>query len=122
MALIPMNSEEFEAAVASGQAVMVYFWTDWHDICQEATPIMEEVAQRFEGEAIVCSINADAEGFLALDLGAYSIPTVILYHGGEEIERIGGMQPADLYASLLDSCLHPEEINPYDMIQSYGYS
>lgn len=122
MALQHMNSEQFEAARNAGGVVMLYFWTDWHERCLEATPIMEEVAKKYEGEATVCAVNADADGFLALELGAYNIPTVLLYHEGMEIDRIGGLQPASLYESLLESCLHPEEINPYDLISSMGYS
>lgn len=121
MALIQMNSEQLDAAIATGQVVMVYFWTDWHEVCTEATETMEKVAKKYEGQAIVCSVNADQEGFRAIELGIYSIPTVILFQDCQEIDRISGMQPEGLYESLLNSCLHPEEINPYDLINSRGY-
>lgn len=122
MALIQMNSEQLDEAISSGEVVMVYFWTDWHEVCTEATQIMEEVATKYAGQAIVCGVNADEAGFRALDLGIYSIPTVLLFHGGEEIDRMAGMQPASLYGTLLDSSLHPENVSPFDLINSMGYS
>lgn len=121
MSLTPMNSEQFQAAVASGQVVLVYFWTDWHESCKTATPIIEELAAHYDESVVFCSLNADEAGFLALDFGVYAIPTVILFQGGEEVDRISGVQPADLYKSLLDACLHPEDVNPYDLINSMGY-
>lgn len=122
MALQHMNSTEFEAARDAGGVVLVYFWTDWHDTCKEATPILEEVAKKYEGEALVCALNADQEGFLALELGAYTIPTVLLYDDGVEIDRIGGVQSAALYGGLLDARLHPEDLSPFELISSMGYS
>ena len=121
MALIQMNSEQFEAAVSSGQLVLVYFWTDWHDTCAEITPIMEELAERYEGQALIVGINADNDGFLALELGAYTIPLVIVYENGAEVDRVAGVQPIELYEQFLDVCLHPEDINPYELINSMGY-
>lgn len=122
MALIQINSEKFEEAVSSGQLVMVYFWTDWHDACKEMTPIMEELTQRYDGQALIAGISADMEGFLALELEVYSIPTVIIYQDGTEMDRLAGIQPLELYAQLLDVRLHPENINPYELIDSMGYS
>ncbi len=122
MPLLPMNGEDFQAAVADGKLVMVYFWTDWREACQEATPIIEEVASYYDDAVVICSVNADEAGFLALDLEVYSIPTVILFQNGEERNRIPGVQPAHIYQSLLDSYLHPEAVNPYDLIDSMGYS
>jgi thioredoxin-like negative regulator of GroEL len=121
MALKHFNSDQLDATISSGDLTLVYFWTDWHERCAMSTPIMEELATKYEGQAHIVAINADAEGFLALELGALSIPTVILFENGEEIDRIAGVQPLELYASLLDVRLSPEEINPYDIITSMGY-
>ncbi|MDF2839008.1 MAG: thiol reductase thioredoxin [Evtepia sp.] len=122
MALIQMDGEEFGSAVSSGQLVMAYFWTDWHDTCEEMTPIMEELAQRYDGQALVVAINADREGFLALELDVYSIPTVIVYQDGREVDRLAGIGPLDLYEQLLDVRLHPEDLNPFELITSMGYT
>lgn len=121
MALIQMDSEKYESAISSGQLVMTYFWTDWHDSCEEMTPIMQELAERYDGKALIAAINADMEGFLALDLDVYSIPTVIVYQDGREVDRIAGKGPIELYEQLLDVRLHPENLNPFELINSMGY-
>ncbi len=121
MALVPMNSDEFEAAVASGAIVLAYFWTDWHEACREVTPILEEVLPKYAETVVACSINADQEGFLALEIGVHATPLVILYQDGEELDRIPGIQLPRLYDQLLDDLVNPKEVNPYDLIQSMGY-
>jgi thioredoxin-like negative regulator of GroEL len=83
---------------------------------------MEELAQRYDGQALVVAINADREGFLALELDVYSIPTVIVYQDGREVDRLAGIGPLDLYEQLLDVRLHPEDLNPFELITSMGYT
>lgn len=122
MALIQIDRDQFASAVSSGQLIMVCFWTDWHEACLEVAPIMEELAQRYDGQAFIAGINADMEGFLALDLDVYSFPTVIIYQDATEVDRLAGIQPLELYAQLLDVRLHPEDLNPYELIQSMGYT
>lgn len=123
MALLYVNAQELETAISSGDIVLAYFWTDWHDACKEVTPVLEELANNHaENEHIkICAINADENGFLALDLGMYTIPAVIVYQNGEEVDRIAGPQPLALYEQFIETCLHPEEINPYELIQSMGH-
>jgi len=53
VALVQMNSEQLDAAIATGQVVMVYFWTDWHEVCTEATEIMEKVDKKVRGTGCV---------------------------------------------------------------------
>lgn len=121
MALVPMNSEELEAAVSTGGMVVAYFWADWWEACAEATPLMEEVAKRFENEIIAASVDVDAEGFLALEQNVVSLPMVIIYQDGGELDRIVGLQPLEIYDHLIRIRVFPEEPNPYELINSMGY-
>lgn len=121
MALVPMNSGSLEAAVATGELVVAYFWADWWETCAEATPLIEEVAQRFDKEIVAASINVDAEGFLALEQNVVSLPMVIIYQDGGELDRIVGLQPLELYDHLIRIRVFPEEPSPYELIDSMGY-
>ncbi len=123
VALIPVNSDQLDEAIGTGSLVMVYFWTDWHEICLESTPMMEELGKKYEGQdVIICAMNADENGFRALELGVYSIPTVIVFQGCEEIDRISGIQDVQLYSNMIDAFLHPENLSPYELINSSGYA
>ncbi len=123
MHLLHVNGDELNTAISTGSVVFAYFWTDWHDACSELTPVMQELSQKHkDNEQIkVCAINADENGFLALDLGMYVIPSVIIYHNGEEVDRIAGPQPIALYEQFIQTSLNPQDLNPYELIQSSGY-
>ncbi len=121
VALVPMNSEKLEAAVATGGMIVAYFWADWWETCAEATPLIEEVAKRFGNEIIAASVDVDAEGFLALEQNVVSLPMVIIYQDGGELDRIVGLQPLEIYDHLIRIRVFPEEPSPYELIDSMGY-
>lgn len=121
MALTPMGSAEFKSSISSEHVLVAYFWTNWHEACQDVTPILEALAKNYEGKATICSINADEEGFLAIDLGVYTTPLVIVYQDGEEVDRIVGIQPHKVYDQVIDDCVNSKEIDPYELINAMGH-
>jgi len=121
VALVPMNSEKLEAAVSTGGTVVAYFWADWWETCAEATPLIEEVAKRFDKEIVAASVNVDEEGFLAFEQNVVSLPMVIIYQDGGELDRIVGLQPLELYDHLIRIRVFPQDPSPYELINSMGY-
>ena len=121
MALTPMSSYELQAAVKTGEVVMAYFWSDWHEGCAETTVIMEKIGQRYDGRAIVASINADEAGFFAVEMNAYPLPMTIIFQDGMEVDRIAGAQEIELFDYALKLCVDPPAINPYELINTMGW-
>lgn len=105
MALQHFNKESFDKALAGGQLVMVDFWANWCMPCRMLGPVIEQLADQYEGKALIGKIDTDAEGELAMRYGVMSIPTVILFKDGKEIAREVGVQPAETFTRLLDENL-----------------
>ena len=81
--------------------VLVDFYADWCGACQNQKPVLEALAQEGEGRADVVKVNVDEEQALARAYGVRSIPTLILFSGGEAVATRIGMTPKQDLASLL---------------------
>lgn len=85
--------------------VLVDFWAAWCGPCRMVGPIVESLASRYAGRAKVCKVNVDEQPGLATKYGIRSIPTLIVFKGGEIAERTMGAQPEEALASMLDRAL-----------------
>ncbi|MBQ9973892.1 MAG: thioredoxin [Oscillospiraceae bacterium] len=102
---VHFNKEGFDKALASGQLLMVDFWADWCGPCKMLGPVIEGLGDEYEGKAIVGKINVDEEQELAIRYGVMSIPTVIFFKDGKELERKVGVMPADVFTAVLEANL-----------------
>ena len=95
-----MNS--FEQALKGDKLVMVDFWASWCGPCRMLGPVVEKLAEQYEGKAVIGKVNVDEQQELAVRYGVMSIPTVIFFKNGKEIDRKVGVMPAGAYTALLD--------------------
>lgn len=102
MALQHWNTEAFREAVQSAPLVMVDFWADWCGPCRMLGPVVEQLAEEYEGRVLIGKVNVDQEMELARQFYIRSIPTVVLLKDGREIERKVGVMPGQAYSDLLD--------------------
>ena len=105
MALYHFNADGLRKAVASGNLVMVDFWASWCGPCRMLASTIEKLAGQYDGKVIVGKVNTDEESALAGSLGIMSIPTVIFFKDGREIDRKVGLMPAQAYTAVLDANL-----------------
>ena len=80
--------------------VLVDFWAAWCTPCRMLSPVVDEVAAERE-DIKVCKINIDEEGELAIRYGVMSIPTLIVFKGGEIVNKSIGLIPKDEILALL---------------------
>ena len=76
-------------------AVLVDFWAPWCGPCRMQTPILEGLARELNGNARIVKLNTDENPATARNFGINSIPTLILFRDGKEVERMVGVQPAE---------------------------
>ncbi len=105
---IHVGEVNFEAEVLQAQEpVLVDFYADWCGPCRALAPIIEEVARDLEGRMKVAKLNVDENDKLSLNYGVQSIPTLILFREGKEIERIIGYLPKAQLIKILEKHLSP---------------
>ncbi len=106
MALIHFDQEGFDKALGGSEPMLVDFWAEWCGPCRMLGPVIEQLADEYEGQGVIIGkVNVDEESELARRYGVMSIPTVILLKNGEEIDRKVGVMPMDTYTEVLDSVL-----------------
>ena len=101
MSVQTITKENFEEAVLqSEKPVLVDFWAPWCGPCRMVSPIVDEIAAERDDIA-VGKVNVDEQPELAMQFGVMSIPTLLVFKGGEVAQKTVGAQPkADLLALL----------------------
>ena len=85
--------------------VLVDFFAEWCMPCLMLAPVVEEMAEKFSGKIKFGKINIDNEADLASKFGVMSIPTLIVFKDGVELDRIMGAMPAEQLEEKLNSLL-----------------
>ena len=105
MALEITDANFEEIVLNSDKPVLVDFWATWCGPCRMVGPVIDQVSEEYEGKAVVGKVDVDANQEFAAKYGVRNIPTVLLFHKGEIIERKVGVSPKEAYTSAIDAAL-----------------
>ena len=102
MAELKITRENFENEVMkSNIPVLIDFWAPWCGPCRMMGPIIEQLAEEYEGKGKVGKVNVDEEGELSQAFGVMSIPTIVLVKDGKVVKQAVGARPkAEVEAML----------------------
>jgi thioredoxin 1 len=104
--VIIITKDNFEQEVInSDKPVLVDFWAQWCGPCRAVAPIMDELADDFDGKAKIGKINVDEQGELAAKFRIMSIPTVMLFKDGQMVEKVIGARSKAEFETLLQKNL-----------------
>ncbi|MBC7555506.1 MAG: thioredoxin [Chryseobacterium sp.] len=103
---IEITDQSFQETVLnSDKPVLVDFWAAWCGPCRTLGPIVEEIANDFEGKAIVGKVDVDNNQQISMDYGIRNIPTVLIFKNGEVVDKLVGVSPKELIAEKLQAHL-----------------
>ncbi|KXB38923.1 thioredoxin [Amygdalobacter nucleatus] len=104
---IKLTSENFQKEVMNvkDKLVMVDFWATWCGPCRALGPVVEELAEAYDGRVVVGKVNVDEEPELAAQFRVSSIPSVFFIKNGEVVKHAVGFQEYDNWVAIIESLL-----------------
>ena len=101
---IELTNENFDATTSEGVA-LVDFWAPWCGPCRMIAPVIEELAEDFDGKAKICKVNTDEQQDIAIKYGIRSIPTILFFKNGEMVDQMVGAASKDTFAEKLNALI-----------------
>ena len=105
MALEITDDNFDELVLKSEKPVVVDFWAEWCGPCRMIGPLINEMSKEFEGKALVGKVNVDQNANVSAQFGVRNIPTVLIFKGGELLNRQVGVSQKNVYADYIDALL-----------------
>ena len=103
---VAVTEQTFEEQVEkSAIPVLVDFWADWCMPCKIVAPIVDELAEEYDGRVAFTKIDVDSEPNIAIKFGIRSIPTLLVFKGGSPVDQVVGAVPKAVLKKRLENAL-----------------
>jgi|TARA_B100001750_G_C15100183_1_gene394983 thioredoxin 1 len=104
--VLHVNQSSFDDEVLKSQIpVFADFWAEWCGPCRAIAPVLESLAEDFDGKVKIVKINVDQENDLANKYNVSAIPSLIILKDGKEIDRIVGGATKEVYADRINKVI-----------------
>jgi len=102
---LELTESNFDATINSDKPVLVDFWAEWCGPCKMIGPVVEELANEYDGKAVVAKLNVDEHAAVTARFGIRSIPTLLVFKGGQIVDKQVGAVPKSVLAQKLEAQL-----------------
>lgn len=100
--VLDLNDQNFDDSIKSG-VVLIDFYADWCGPCKMMTPVIEEIANEFDGKAKIAKLDIEQSQHTTAKLQITSIPTLMIFKNGSLVEKMIGVQNLDKLRNLLQA-------------------
>jgi thioredoxin 1 len=90
---VAVTDQEFDAFIRQNPLVFVDFWAEWCGPCKRIEPIVKELAAKYDGKVMFAKVDVDANPAKMMSFGIMGIPTMLIFKGGQLVDRIVGAYP-----------------------------
>ena len=104
--LLKVDGATFNTAIRAKEIVLVDFGAEWCPPCKALTPILEELQQEEGDRLSILKVDCDESPELAGTYGVMSMPTVIVFQGGEPVDKLVGLRSKEVYRSAYSRYIH----------------
>ena len=105
-AALQVTDASFKQDVLESEVpVLVDFWAPWCGPCRMVAPVVDEIAQQYDGQVKVVKLNTDENPNVASQYGIRSIPTLMIFKGGQRVDMVVGAVPKTTLANTLEKYL-----------------
>ena len=102
---VEITDSNFEEIINSEKPVLVDFWAEWCGPCKMIGPLVEELANEFEGKAIIGKVDVDTNPEVSAKFGIRSIPTLLVFKGGKIVDKQVGAVPKSVLSEKIEAQL-----------------
>ena len=102
---LEITDSNFNDVISKNKTVLVDFWAEWCGPCRMIGPIIEELANEYEGKAIIGKVDVDSNQESSIKYGVRSIPTILTFKDGKIVDRQVGAVPKETLTNIIDSQL-----------------
>ncbi len=102
---LEITDANFEEIINSDKPVLVDFWAEWCGPCKMIGPVVEELANDYDGRAVIGKVNVDENPNVSVKFGIRSIPTLLVFKNGEIVDKQIGAVPKGVLTQKLDAQL-----------------
>lgn len=103
---VAVTDEDFEEKVLNSETpVLVDFWADWCGPCKMIAPIVEELAEEYDGQVAFAKVDVDSNPETSMKFAIRSIPTLLVFRDGKPVDQVIGAVPKAVLKKRLDSAL-----------------
>ena len=102
---VEITDSNFNDIVSKNSVVLIDFWAEWCGPCRMIAPMIEELANDYDGKAVIGKLDVDNNQESSVKFGVRSIPTLLIFKDGEMVDRHVGAVPKETLASSIDSKL-----------------
>ena len=104
--VVHLSTEDFDDVLGEASVpILVDFWAPWCMPCRMMAPVLEELAEEYDGRAIIAKVNTDENQDLATRFSVRGIPSLLIMNEGNEVDRIVGATPAAKLKERLDTVI-----------------
>jgi thioredoxin 1 len=101
MVIVATNETKFKQSLSEKAITLVEFGAVWCPPCKVLLPILDELERDNEGRISIIQVDVDEQQGIASEYGIMSMPTIIVFHNGEPVDKLVGLRPKDVYQKVI---------------------